>query len=117
MNGPRPIAFLLICLALAASIAAGPALASGTYRGRPASPPASIDRSAYELGKKIFSGRFTPSENAAAATEQRAKLEELQARLPMRARNDVDLPGYAGQLDDEQYSALLYFIKKRFKVE
>ncbi len=117
MIGLRTIASLVICAGLAAAIAAGPAFASGTYRGRPASPPASIDRSAYELGKKIYSGQFARSENPAAADEQRAALEALQARLPMRARNDVDLAGYAGQLDDEQYAALLYFLKKRFKVE
>ena len=70
-----------------------------------------------ELGKKIYSGQFARSENPAAAEEQRAALEALQARLPMRARNDVDLAGYAGQLDEEQYAALLYFLKKRFKVE
>lgn len=102
---------------LGVAVLAAPALASGTYRGRPASPPASIDRSAYELGKKIYAGQFTPGADAPPADAQRARLEALQERLPMRARTDVDLPSYAGKLDDEQLAALEYFLKKRFKVE
>jgi len=104
-------------LAMVPVVSAAPALASGTYGGRPASPPASVDRSSYELGKKVYAGEFERSANAAAAEAQRAALTSLQERLPIRARTDVDLPSYAGQLDDAQYDALLYFLKKRFKVE
>ena len=117
MSGHRSISTFLICAVLASAVVAAPAFASGTYRGRPASPPASIDRSSYELGKKVYAGQFERSDNAAAADAQREALGSLQERLPRRARAEVDLPSYAGQLDDEQYDALLYFLKKRFKVE
>lgn len=119
----RPVIGLVAVLGAAVvatmvlAVSAAPALASGTYGGRPASPPASVDRASYELGKKVYAGQFARSANAAATAAQRAALTELQERLPIRARNDVDLPSYAGQLDDAQYEALLYFLKKRFKVE
>lgn len=117
MTSLRALTALALCCVLVVVVAAGPVFASGTYRGRPASPPASIDRSSYELGKKIFAGQFERRENPANADQQRATLESLQERLPMRARTGADLPGYAGKLDDEQYAALLYYLKKRFKVE
>jgi len=117
VNRNRSNAKIAICSALVALALAGPAFASGTYRGRPASPPASVDRSSYELGKKIYAGQFTRTANPGAAESQRSALASLQERLPLRARTSVDLTAHAGQLDDEQYAALLYFLKKRFKVE
>lgn len=117
VNRHRTITTFFVMALLATGVAATPAFASGTYRGRPASPPASIDRSSYEIGKKVYAGRFERSANPDAAESQRTALAALQERLPIRARAEVDLPNYAGQLDDEQYAALLYFLKKRFKVE
>ena len=117
MKRHRSISTLAIVVVLASLLVSAPAVASGTYRGRPSGPPASIDRSSYELGKKIYAGQFERSENPSAAEAQERDLASLQERLPIRARTGVDLPSLAGQLDDTQFAALRYFLMKRFKVE
>lgn len=94
----------------------GEAHSSGTYSGRPPRPPTSIDRASYELGKKIFAGEFVENE-ASNREPQIALLEELQDKLPSRARARADLPAYAGKLNPDQLEALRYFLKKRYKVD
>lgn len=113
----RSVGQIAAAAALVVVVAPSLAGASGTYSGRPSHPPSSIDRASYELGKNVFAGNFVKSENAAARQSQAAILEELQGRLPLRARPGVELTAYAGQLDDEQLAALRYFLKKRYKVE
>jgi hypothetical protein len=107
--------------AFAASIllvlSSGVAFGSGSYSGRPSNPGISIDRASYELGKKVFAGQFPRSDQAGDAAVQLELLENLQNRLPLKARAGVSLVNYAGQLDDEQVEALQYFLKKRYKVE
>ena len=93
----------------------GAANASGTYTGRPPHPPASIDRAAYELGKHVFAGEFTPGAVDVAAHE--VVLLELQQKLPTRARVKNDITAFVGKLSDAQLDALQYFLLKRYKVK
>jgi len=93
--------------------------ASGSYTPRPPQPPAHVieDSGKYELGKAIFLGKAvfqTPAnlENLA----QRARLADLQEKLPARVRKTVDLPSLAGKLAPVQLAALEYFLKVRYKV-
>jgi hypothetical protein len=109
--GAFVLATSLICLVPASSVEA-----SGSYSSRPARPPSSVDRNAYELGKKIFAGEFTPGSQQSEAAEQKRLLEELRGRLPAAARARSNFTELGGRLDDEQVAALQYYLKKRYKI-
>ena len=74
-----------------------------------------MDRAAYELGKHIFAGDFMPSDVDVAAHS--AVLQELQLKLPRKARIKNDITGYTGKLSNHQLKALQYFLLKRYKVK
>jgi len=93
--------------------------ASGSYTPRPPQPPAHVieDSGKYELGKAIFLGKAAFQASANVESEaQRARLADLQEKLPARVRKTVDLPSLAGRLAPAQLLALEYFLKVRYKV-
>jgi hypothetical protein len=102
-----------LCLLLGS---ASQALASGSYSGRPPRPPSSVDRGLYELGKKVFAGKFAMASEPGDASSQGALLSSLQQRLPRKARAKAEFASYAGQLSAEQIEGLQYFLSKRYKI-
>ena len=107
-----------ILVGLAIHVVPDAARASGSYRSRPSAPPSSVDRSQYELGKKVFLGEFLGSAGGAPdATAQAEALRELQSKLPASVRGRVDLSSLGGSLSTEEMDALRYFLKRRYKVE
>jgi hypothetical protein len=102
---------------LAALSVSNLALASGSYSGRPPRPPSSVDRGAYELGKKVFAGEFTKAATPGDAASQATLLTSLHENLPAKARSKSKIASYSGQLSDEQVVALQYFLKKRYKIQ
>lgn len=102
-----------LALALIVSVAAE---ASGTYRGGPPRAPGSVDREAYDVGKRLFAGTVAPAGDGSAAEGQRELLAAWQGRLPARVREVKDLPSLAGQLSDEQLRQLGYFLQVRYKI-
>jgi hypothetical protein len=107
---------------VAAALLAGPLGAdtsgSGSYVSRPPQPTL-IDTERYELGKAVFLGKLSaPGPGGDALRDvQRARLHQLQERLPVKVRRSVDLPGLAGTLSRDHVTALEYYLKIRFKVE
>jgi hypothetical protein len=109
-----PLMMLAICFALPAYLTA-----SGNYSTRPPQPPAGIVENSrmYELGKAIFSGKATLNDSSSTdARPQRARLSDLQQKLPPSLKKTVDLPGMAGKLSPVQLEALEYFLKVRHKI-
>ncbi|ACB73588.1 hypothetical protein [Opitutus terrae] len=115
-----------VCLTLLAALfgatAAVPAFASGSYAGRPPSPPAKstsgmkLDRAKYGLGQKVYEGAaMTPGGGEADA--QRPRLQAAQRKLPAEAMREKDLPALAGKLSDAQLEALEYFVEQRFPMK
>lgn len=109
----KGLATLVLLSALSAGI---PVFASGTYASRPPRPPSSVDRGLYELGKKVFAGEFVRSSAPGGIVSQGDLLSDLHERLPHKARSKSQIASYAGQLTAEQVDALLYFVKKRYRV-
>lgn len=105
-----------ILVLLGAMSVGAPVFASGTYASRPPRPPASVDRGLYELGKKVFTGEFVRASVPGTAASQGDLLRDLYERLPHKARAKSQLASYAGQLTAEQIDALLYFMKKRYRI-
>ncbi len=112
---------LLPLAALIAASAVAPALASGSYTGRPPQPPAKsgdgtamkMDREKYGLGQKVYEGSaMTPG--GGDAETQRARLKAAQTKLPADAMKMRDLPALAGKLSATQLDALEYFVAQRF---
>jgi hypothetical protein len=111
----------LLLSALLGASAASPALASGSYSGRPPQPPAKsgdgmamkMDREKYGLGQKVYEGAvLTPGGGDAEA--QRPRLKAAQMKLPADAMKTKDLPALAGKLSAAQLDALEYFVAQRF---
>jgi hypothetical protein len=104
---------LAVCFALPAYLTA-----SGNYSTRPPQPPAGIVENSrmYELGKAIFAGKATLYDSSTDARPQRARLSDLQQKLPPALKKTVDLPGMAGKLSPVQLEALEYFLKVRHKI-
>jgi hypothetical protein len=111
---------LLLSALFSASVTA-PALASGSYSGRPPQPPAKsgdgmtmkMDREKYGLGQKVYEGSaMTPGGGDVDA--QRARLKAVQMKLPADAMKMKDLPAMAGKLSAAQLDALEYFVAQRF---
>lgn len=105
-------------------MAATPALASGSYNGRPPQPPTKsgdgmamkMDREKYALGQKVYEGSaMTPGGGNADA--QMARLKSAQMKLPADAMQMKDLPSLAGKLSDAQLDALEYFVAQRFRMK
>jgi hypothetical protein len=118
-NVSMTTAKLVLILVLSWCAAWGsPALASGSYPGRPPQPPSKVDAAKYNLGKQIYTGKAAlgaPSANLAA--QQSPRLTELQGKLPTSAQNDVKLPELAGKLNATQMEALEHYLYVRFKVK
>ena len=93
------------------------ALASGTYRGGPPRTPASLDREAYDQGKRVFAMTADAGEAGGDRDAQLAVLEAWQAELPARVARSKDLTALAGTISDEQLEQLGYFLKRRYKIE
>ncbi len=112
---------LVLLAALLGAAATLPALASGSYTGRPPQPPAKsgdnmtakMDREKYGLGQKVYDGTaMTPGGGDAAA--QAARLKTVQMKRPADAMKMKDLPAMAGKLSAAQLDALEYFVAQRF---
>lgn len=117
MQWRRVLRVIPILVLFAATSVGELAFASGSYRGRPPRPPSSVDRGAYELGKKVFAGEFAKSSAHGDAVVQTELLTNLHENLPRRAHARSKIVSYAGQLSEEQIEALRYFLKKRYKVK
>ena len=110
--------FLFLLLACLLVVLPLRTLASGSYPGRPPQPPTTIDTAKYHVGKQIFTGKARPDQDlSAAVTSQQARLQELQAALPNKAQQAVDLPALAGKLSADGLEALEYYLAIRYKVE
>jgi hypothetical protein len=112
----KHLPLLLGAFALVAG--ANVALSSGTYTARPPQPRAeekSRDRAKYSLGQRVFDGKVK-AETAVQpdAEAQRARLSELQTRLPERVGKKKELSTLAGKLTPEQLDALDYYVKERY---
>lgn len=101
--------------------ATAPALASGSYSGRPPQPPAKagdgmamkMDREKYTLGQKVYEGSMMTS-GGGNADAQMPRLKSAQMKLPADAMKMKDLPSLAGKLSAPQLEALEYFVAQRF---
>jgi hypothetical protein len=100
------------------------AFASGSYNARPPRVPAGpagergIDNAKYELGKKIYNRKVKLNAQPSVDREaQERRLRELEARLPTRARGDVNLPTLAGMLSPSELEALEYYVSQRYPVK
>ena len=79
----------------------------------PAKP--GLEEGKYALGQKIFSGKQKlPEADAKLAEKQEPKLKKLQEMLPKEAQEKAKLASLAGKLNDEQLTALQYFVEKRY---
>ncbi len=106
-----------LILSMALLLTPLPLLASGTYRGGPPRQPSSVDREAYDQGKRVFTGDAVVSPGAGDAETQRARLADWQKRLPQRVQDTTDLTALAGQLSDEQLKQLGYYLEVRYKIK
>jgi hypothetical protein len=112
-------ACVVIFSALLGASFVAPALASGSYSGRPPQPPAKMgdsmkmDRDKYALGKNVYEGSaMTPAGGSAEA--QMPRLKAAQMQLPADAMKMKDLPALAGKLSPVQLAALEYYVAQRF---
>jgi hypothetical protein len=112
---------VVILAALLGAAAAAPALASGSYGGRPPQPPAKsadgmamkMDQEKYALGQKVYEGSVMTA-GGGNADAQLARLKAAQMKLPADAMKVKDLPSLAGKLSAAQLEALEYFVAQRF---
>jgi hypothetical protein len=112
-------------LFLSATLATG-AFASG---GGPAAPPRppkkekdmpkksemsmmeTIDSARYELGKAVYTGKYTAVNNRQKMSEQKKALMMMSNKAGSKVK---DLSSLAGKISDEQLKALEYYLSKRF---
>lgn len=113
---------VIILAMLLGATAAVPAFASGSYSGRPPTPPSKakdgmkMDREKYGLGQKVYEGSvMTPGGGNADA--QMARLKTAQMKLPADAAQMKDLASLAGKLSETQLDALEYFVEQRFAMK
>ena len=120
LRHPIPVSLVLIAARQMTSIAQ----ASGTY---PPAPPRlrsevirDIDPEAYNLGKAIFVGRANLNAMAAAGSQEaannRRELAAIVARIPERAREQLDIAALSRALDSSSTNALIYYLKLRFRL-
>ncbi len=113
---------ILLFTALLATATTVPALASGSYSGRPPKPPAQsggemkMDREKYGLGQKIYEGDAHLM-GGGEADAQMTRLKMVQAQLPSDAAKMKDLVSLAGKLSAQELDALEYFVKQRFAMK
>lgn len=108
----RFLPLLLGCLLLVLPLRA---LASGSYPGRPPQPPPTIDAAKYHVGKQIFTGQAASDQSLpTAVAPQQARLQELQAALPSKAQQTVNLPALAGKLSTDRLEALEYYLASNY---
>ncbi|MFN7925405.1 MAG: hypothetical protein U0Q16_35225 [Bryobacteraceae bacterium] len=101
---------------VALALAVTPLQGSGSYVTRPPLP-ASHDSNRYELGKAIATGRLPlPAPGKADTAAHAKKLAALQEQLPARVRRTVALPALAGRLTADQFGALEYYLRVRYKI-
>lgn len=71
----------------------------------------------YNLGKALFSGKYTfgkPKLTAANVAEKRQRLVTLQRTLPAPEKEKMNPPELAKQLTDREMNALEYYLGVRF---
>jgi hypothetical protein len=113
------VAHTFLVIALLGVTLTAPALASGSYSGRPPKPPANsadtakMDREKYGLGQKVYDGSVITA-NGGNAEAQRPRLEAAQMKLPANAAKAKNLSALAGKLSAPQLEALEYFVEQRF---
>jgi hypothetical protein len=74
-----------------------------------------VDQETFDLGRNVFRGKLEASEGMkVAASWQRDKLADLEARLPEDARAKAGLEKLAGRLSPDQMAALEYFLRIRY---
>ena len=78
---------------------------SANERGQP-------DREKFNLGQRVFAGKFAPGQGDASS--QKTHLKVLQSLLPARVAKDKDLSALAGKLSSAQLDALDYFLNERY---
>lgn len=98
--------------------------ASGTY---PPAPPRlraditnAIDPDVYNLGKLIYAGRAKLAGDhltAQQVAENLRILRDVVSRIPERAQSKIEISQLARQLNDTEESALLYYLRLRFRLE
>ncbi len=77
-----------------------------------------MDSDKYSTGKKIFTDKAERKIHSGAdANSQKARLAELQGKLPKSAKEAQDLPALAGKLSAREMESLEYYLEKRFKVK
>ncbi len=113
---------VILLAALLGAAVTVPAVASGTYSGRPPKPPAAagsemkMDREKYGLGQKVYEGQMKLMGGGDAGA-QMERLKMAQAKLPADAMKMKDLPALAGKLSATELDALEYFVSQRFAVK
>ncbi len=113
---------VLLFAALLGAAVTVPAFASGSYSGRPPTPPGQMggemktDREKYGLGQKVYEGRMKLMGGGEAGA-QMERLKMTQAQLPADAMKMKDLPALAGKLSAAELDALEYFVKQRFAMK
>lgn len=101
-----------------------PAFASGSYSGRPPTPPAKaggdmsmkMNREKYGLGQKVYDGQMK-LRGGGDAGAQMERLKMAQAKLSADAMKMKDLPALAGKLSAAELDALEYFVGQRFAMK
>jgi hypothetical protein len=89
--------------------------ASDTYTPPSKDQQADLDAAKFELGQKIFTGKFKlPDTDAKLAETQAPKLKKLQEMLPKESQDKAKLPSLAGRLSNKQLAALEHFVQKRY---
>ncbi len=107
----------LAVLMLAASLLGAPAWASGSYTAKPPRL-GQVDHARYHLGKQIFTGKLElPAASSGDLASQESVLQELEAGLPEKVRNQAQLTRLAGRLSREQLDALEYYLSVRFRLD
>ena len=115
---------VVLLAALLGAAATTPALASGSYSGRPPQPPAKsgdgmamkMDQEKYGLGQKVYEGSVMTA-GGGNADAQMTRLKAAQMKLPADAMKMKNLPSLAGKLSDAQLDALEYFVAQRFAMK
>ncbi len=91
--------------------------ASGSYIGGGPRPPRQIKPELYHLGKSVYAGKVATKDLPSLRDEQNQLLLQYQKRLPRTVQSKIDLSSLAGKLDEEQMTALIYFLEIRYKIK
>ncbi len=91
--------------------------ASGSYIGGGPRPPRQIKPELYHLGKSVYAGKMEAKDMPSLRDEQNELLRQYQEKLPRTVQKKIDLASYAGKLDEEQMTALMYFLEIRYKIK